>query len=618
MAGISASGSSIDVAGLVSQLVAADRAPASRWNTQRLAALSRQTTWGDLSAKLNAVRTAAEALDTGRKASPSAATSSDPKVLSATGLAGAAPSSTTIRVDALATSQQRTSGGLTGPAALVGAGTAVLTSGLAATGMTRLLVDAGLPAGRHTVLVRPPQAAQLEGTAPPELDLTTGSTDLTVTGTDGVPRTVTLPAQQYASASALASALETALQPPGGGAGPSVSVRNGALVVSSPDTGPNALLSIDDSGVASRLGLAAAWSYGTDVTASLDGGDPVELVAGEDTRLTNAAGEGATLSAGPGPLSAGTIVANVVRTTETSTLQDLTTALNATGSPVSAALVNSGDGTASPWRLILTATEPGSRGAVALDAADSPFLTGLNLDAPASLVAARDATLTIGTTTITRSSNTITDLLPDVTLNLLTLGESTVAVSRDGAGTAARATTLVDGLNAFLTAVASATRPGSNGAAGGVLAGSGSARGLAQQVFRLGASVPGSSDVPSLSSLGIEVTREGRYRLDEAAFTKALQRDPDGVAGVLSSFSASLVAYATSATGADGPIKSAGQMASDQAADRQKQMDALDLRLETVRRRYTAQYAKLDAALSVLNSQSARLSSQLGSLGTGF
>ncbi len=63
-------------------------------------------------------------------------------------------------------------------------------------------------------------------------------------------------------------------------------------------------------------------------------------------QLTARAGETATVTAGAGPLVAGTVITNVVQTTATSTLQELTKSLNAAGSPVSAALINTGDGSA--------------------------------------------------------------------------------------------------------------------------------------------------------------------------------------------------------------------------------------------------------------------------------
>ncbi len=216
---------------------------------------------------------------------------------------------------------------------------------------------------------------------------------------------------------------------------------------------------------------------------------------------------------------------------------------------------------------------------------------------------------------MTRSSNTITDVLPEVTLNLLASGTSRVEVARDTAATSTKVKALVDGLNSFLAAIATQTKNGSNGAAGGPLAGSSSARALVQQVFSVGTAARGTAGVPSLSALGIQVSRDGRYTLDEAALGKAMSGDPDGVAAMLSTFASSLVTYAKDTTASDGPLKAAQTAAGDAAKTKQGQIDALDLRLVTVQRRYTAQYAKLDATIGMLNSQSSRLSSQLSGLG---
>ena len=61
---ISGLGSGIDLQSIVTQLMGAERAPETKMNTLKLAALSAQSAWSDIGCQLSALQTAAKALDT--------------------------------------------------------------------------------------------------------------------------------------------------------------------------------------------------------------------------------------------------------------------------------------------------------------------------------------------------------------------------------------------------------------------------------------------------------------------------------------------------------------------------------------------------------------------------
>src|SRR5215218_4657885 len=95
---ISGLGSGIDLQSIVTQLMGAERAPESKMNSLRLAALSSQSAWSDIANKLTTLQTAAKALNTVAVAQGASATSSDASTLTATAAAGAIPGTTSINV----------------------------------------------------------------------------------------------------------------------------------------------------------------------------------------------------------------------------------------------------------------------------------------------------------------------------------------------------------------------------------------------------------------------------------------------------------------------------------------------------------------------------------------
>lgn len=599
---ISGLGAGIDMQSIVSQLMNAERAPEQKMNTIRLASLAAQSAWSDIGVKLAALQTAAKALDSTTAAKGATATSSDTTTLSATATAGAIPGVTPVTVTKLATAQQLTTGALSSPSMLVGAGQAVVSAGLAALGGSGLAVTGATTDGGHTISVlQASGGATATGTAGPALSYAPGANDLTVTLADGVAHTVTL--GTYADANALVSDLNTQL------AGTAqVALVAGQLQVTSRDEGSAASLTVAG-GALGGLGLSAGTTTGTDAQVSVDGLAPV-TVNHVDTGSTVSLANGVSFTTGT-HLAGGTATFDVVRTTATSTLADLSAALNASGSPVSASVVNTGDGTATPYRLVLTAKGTGTAGALTL------ATSGINVLDPGQLstvTAASDAQLTVGGATITRSSNTITDLLPGVTLNLAHTGTSTVTVSTDPAGTSTKVQALVDAVNNVLSSISAQTAYNAGTKKGGPLSGEGLAENIATNLVDQVLAAAGTGTTKVLSQLGIETTRDGRLSFDSSKLATAVQSDPDGVASLLSTFAAGVENYAKQTTSSTGVVTTSGKAAGDDARRRQDQIDAFEVRMTALETSYRAKFAALDAALGSLKQQQAAVSSAIAGL----
>jgi len=599
---ISGLGSGIDLNAIVTQLMGAERAPISKMNSLRLSALSAQTAWTDIGTKLSALMTAAKSLNTLASAQGATATSSTTTTLTASATAGAIPGSTAITVTKLAAAQQLTTGALTGPSFLVGAGEAVVSAGLGALGGSGLTVDSGTTTGTHAITVlQASGAATASGTSAPALTYAPGADDLTVTLADGVAHTITL--GTYADSAAMLSDINTQLSGIG-----TFQLVAGQLHVSSRDEGSAATLTLAG-GALSALGLTAGTTNGTDASVSLDGGTPT-TVSYVDTGTTVSLGNGVSFTTGTS-LEQGTASFDLVRTTSTSTLADLTAALNGSGSPVSASLINTGDGSAAPYRLVLTAKNAGTQGAMTLTG------SGINVLAPAQLstvTAAADAQLSVGGATITRSSNTVSDLLPGVTLTLVKEGTSTVTVGTDPAGASTKVQALVDALNGVFTSISSQTAYNTAGKKGGPLSGDTLARALSSTLLDQAVGTTGTGLTKVLSQLGIETTRNGTLTFNATTFAAAMQKDPDGVAGLVSGFAKKVEDLAKEATSSSGTVTTAGKSAGNEARRRQDQMDAFEVRMTLLEKHYRAKFSALDAALGSLKSQQAAMNAAISGL----
>ena len=607
---ISGLGAGIDLSSVVAQLMQVERAPEQAMNTARLASLSRQTAWSTLGDKLSTLRTAAAALSSLANAQSSSATSSNTSVLTATAGQGAQLGAVNVTVDRLASAQQLRTGGLSTASMAVGAGEVVLSAGLGTIGASGVTVSGATSSGSHTIDVQvASQPARVYADGAPALTFT-GGNDLQVTLADGSTVTVTL-AAGYGSSTDLLADLNAQL-----GSAATAQMVAGQLEIATRVEGSQASLSLSGSAVAA-LGFSSVQGSGTDAQVSLDG-QPAAVVPLLDGSTPLDLGGGVTLSTGT-HLAQGKAQLNVVRTDATTTLADLVTSVNAGGSPLSASLVDTKDGSAAPYRLVLTANQTGSAGAVTITG------SGINVLQPAELSTVQpptDAQIQVGGSTITRSSNTINDLIPGVTLNLVhTSGvgdpPATVTVARDPAAMTAKVQALVDAINGVLSDVKKDTAYDATTKKAGPLNGDGTARSIADGLLSkvLAAAGTGSS-VRVLSQLGIQTTRDGALTLDTTAFQSAVQRDPDGVASVLSGFAKAVEDDAKAQTGLDGVVTTSAKAAGEDATQRQKGIDAFEVRMSALEKTYNAKFAALDALLGNLKAQQSTLASALSSLPT--
>lgn len=254
-------------------------------------------------------------------------------------------------------------------------------------------------------------------------------------------------------------------------------------------------------------------------------------------------------------------------------------------------------------RLILTSDHEGAAGMAFTDAPGDYFST---------LQAGEDAVLSIDGISVTRSSNTISDAIPGVTLQLR--GEDTAAtvtlnIARDEEGITQKVQTFVDAYNSLMEYVnQQLTYKTGDQAAGGVLFGDVQLRsmksGLQQSVLS-----------QELFGYGITFSKEGTLDFDAEKFKTALSQDFSGTVAKFNETAQSLHTVLDGLTNTvDGTVttkKKSIQEEIDTLDDRiQAQNDRIDADME----RLKAQFLAMEKAMNTMNSQLSSLSQLFASL----
>jgi len=239
------------------------------------------------------------------------------------------------------------------------------------------------------------------------------------------------------------------------------------------------------------------------------------------------------------------------------TLAGVRDAINASNSSVSATIVN--DGTTN--RLVITSKDTGEVNSLKITVADDDTT---NLDAAGLSQLAYDPTASVGTgknltqmqeaknaildvdgIAVVKASNSITDVIEGVTLNLLTTSNSLsvnlgVATNQDKIKESV--TAFVDGYNKLSDTLRSLTKYDETGKASGALLGDATARSVINQIKSVMTKTIGTGGtINSLSQIGVSFQRDGKLALDATKLATA----------VTSNFSDISTLFATSAKATD-------------------------------------------------------------------
>ncbi|MHB1190779.1 MAG: flagellar filament capping protein FliD [Armatimonadota bacterium] len=207
------------------------------------------------------------------------------------------------------------------------------------------------------------------------------------------------------------------------------------------------------------------------------------------------------------------------------TLAGLRDAINNSDAGVTASIVNDGSGT--PYRLVLASDTCGTEGAITV----TPSLAGGTAPAFGTIQAAQNASLTLGSgagaITVSKSSNTVTDLIPGVTLNLKgadTEKAITVDVQADTASAKQAIQDFIDQYNGLIDFVNKQFAYDPETKVSGTLFTDSNLRSLQSDLrSKISNPVAGlSQSVKLLSQIGISSTNNDKLTINETELDEAL------------------------------------------------------------------------------------------------
>ncbi|NBV72475.1 MAG: hypothetical protein EBR60_10635 [Burkholderiaceae bacterium] len=297
--------------------------------------------------------------------------------------------------------------------------------------------------------------------------------------------------------------------------------------------------------------------------------------------------------------------------------------INGLGVNVNASVVETSG--SSSWALMIQGTQTGTTNAISFSG-----LTGLTDATPAltntSVTVAANASFVVNGTTFARASNTVTDVIDGLTLNLnkasATAQTISVAKGTDISGEAIN--TLIKAYNDVMSTYKTMTANSANSDKPGNFANSPSTLSFINQIkdsFAKGISCTsnGTLTTMSLSALGIDLQRDGTAKFNSASFATASAaglRDTLALGvtmGYVSSTS-NLNTFLTAQVKTGGALSS--QITSETTAvqDLTKRKDNLQIRLNSIKTSLVSQYSSLNALLYQLSSTSNSLTSALDAL----
>ena len=228
----------------------------------------------------------------------------------------------------------------------------------------------------------------------------------------------------------------------------------------------------------------------------------------------------------------------LVNLNATDTVQDVVDAINASGADVTASAINDGSGV-NPIKIVIQGNQPGTANAVSAFQFRSPGSGGaqVNEGTFTAAQAATDASVTVDGITFARSTNTISDIIPGVTLNLESLGSGTLTISTDNTAITGNIQDFVDAFNKLTGFIDEQTEFNPETFATGIMFGNSSVQRLESNLRRIATGqVTGTGGTfEFLSQIGITTQNDGKLALDEVKLDAALTTDLDSVVSLFTS-----------------------------------------------------------------------------------
>lgn len=280
---------------------------------------------------------------------------------------------------------------------------------------------------------------------------------------------------------------------------------------------------------------------------------------------------------------------------------------------VTATIINGNDGNR---KLILTANETGSSSAVSLSYGGSIDATSFGMQTLNDIggdLSLLDSEISVDGYSVTRSTNTLTDVIQGVTLDLQSARPGVdiqVTVDRDISAVEESVQGFADAYNDLKSTIRS-LREGQLEADSTLLS---IERGLLGVLNDSGAA----GTFRHLTEIGVSIQKDGSMSVNSSRLQTALNIDYSAVAELFANADNGYAARLGTLTGMwledGGLIESRTDGLDSRIEDLEDRQNAMDRRLAQVEARYLRQFSSLDSLMSQLQGTSNFLTSQLASL----
>jgi flagellar hook-associated protein 2 len=402
-----------------------------------------------------------------------------------------------------------------------------------ALGFASFVSDDSLAIGSHDIQVTQASAAASKiGSTLAASTLVDGTNDTLNISVNGVAKVLTIAHGTY-TREQFAAAVQDAADAAGAAVAVSVDSATNGLTLATTREGSLASLQVTGGNALAALGLTTDGSPLTGTDGKVQVGTQPEQtftsIEPGNALVLNAA-VGTITATAAGGLRVGTMTAKNVATGDGS-LATVVANINAANAGVTATAVLVG---ANTYRLQITSNTAGANNGANIS--DAEFDAGIG--GFIELTAASDAQITVGdgvgAYSVTSETNTVSGLLPGVTVTLKKESDDpvTITASRDVAALAGKVEALVDAANAAKKAIDVLTKYDPETKKASILTGDAAARRIVSDLSRaitdaVPWATPGS---PGLA--GVSINRDGEYVFDAAAFTTKFNEDPEGVTRV--------------------------------------------------------------------------------------
>lgn len=229
---------------------------------------------------------------------------------------------------------------------------------------------------------------------------------------------------------------------------------------------------------------------------------------------------------------------------------------------------------------------------------------------------AQNANFTLNGVDITKSSNTVTDAVEGVTLNLnkVTTGAVNLNVSKDTEAITDAANTFITEYNTLMGELKSLSAYAGETGSAGTLAGDPAVRQMIGELTAIISNTVSGGAFDTLSDVGITTKPGVGLALDSTLFNSAINNNLDDLANLFTSdegFATKLDAWAS--TSINITLTTRTSNITDAISNIADEIDLREVRLASIEKRYTTQFTNLNVVLASMSAQQNFVSSVLAS-----